>query len=262
MQVILPSLFPPLLERVIGQLNRSSQHIRFLVVSPFEPDIIGANIIWIRDDQPAGVNAALKKAMFSPLLNADELTSIICDDAIYFDDFEEKVTANFTSLFPSGSQAGKPFIMGLNCSNRIGTTFGRAYANFPVFIPKSLLDDPFIRENIFPSTIIGAWGDVWLGMAAWYAGGKVLFADESTLIEFKDRLDQPESALRFRFYRQDMIAFINMWYPKIGQNWNVEQLRGFNIDCPREMLTDHTIYIPDPREFEEKHMNCVTPDRN
>jgi hypothetical protein len=214
MQVIVPSLFPPLLERVISQINRSAKKINFFVVSPFNPTYIAQNIVWIRDEQPAGVNAALKKAMFSDLLNIDELTSIICDDAYYFDYFGEKIEKNFNSLFPSGSYGDAPFIMGLNCADLIGTTFGRAYANFPVFIPKSLLDNTFVRENIFPRAIVGQWGDVWLGMATWYAGGKVLFADASTLIEFKDRLDQPESAFRFRFYEEDMNAFIDMWHSK------------------------------------------------
>lgn len=242
--IIIPSLYPRLLNRALMSVMRdgSDCDIMPVVVAPFPYNFVVIAAKFVQDTQ-AGSNAANR--LGTEACDDDAIIVMSADDVLFRKDWLAYCLPQFLKM---EAEAGEdvPFIMGIRHAGGIGTCYGRMYANFPMF-RKSIVKKHGL--SFFPTFLTG-WGDVALGLSCWQEGGVVKDSgtpDGGPFIKWGDRMGCPESKMKYTPHEADMRA-LREWFVEISLGWP-QEFRGFNVDCPPDMLKDGTIYEPDPVKF-------------
>src|ERR1700680_3068687 len=90
--ITLPSLYPDALTRTLHNIrDTTKQEHEIIVVSPFEPPIIG-NVLWVKETSPAGCNAAHMTALGR--VTGEFVTGWV-DDHTYLGDWSDIVIEDF-----------------------------------------------------------------------------------------------------------------------------------------------------------------------
>src|ERR1700688_2592159 len=90
--ITLPSLYPDALTRTLHNIqDTTKQEHEIIVVSPFEPPLIGP-AIWIKEVRPAGCNAAHMAALEK--VTGEFITGWV-DDHVYVDDWSDIIVEDF-----------------------------------------------------------------------------------------------------------------------------------------------------------------------
>lgn len=240
--VVAPSLFPPLCERLLSSLrNHGADGVDFrpIVIGPNKPQ--GDDVKFVHEEKPRGIYFALREGIKH--CDPGAVVHVTCDDVVYHPGWLAKALPQFER-----EEQATPFmLMGLRHAGGIGTCYGKMYANFPMF-RLSLLDNDGIREHFMPEYLTGQWGDVALGLGVWASGGVVKDSGTETLLGWSDRMGQPEAKTKHAPFERDMKALRSRFDPIFGGGWpNV--YRSFNVDCSPDMLRGGTINIPDYNQF-------------
>lgn len=249
LSIILPSIFPNLLERSIRNIYLTTFGCEYeiVVVSPFE--VSGKHIVWVPEACQRG-NVAAHSIGFNAA-SGDYIISISDDIltppywAVNLIDFIKKRESVLGNI---------PLVCGpRNSECKFGTVFGIFYPYFPCASRKTI-------EKIggwFSTNYISHFGDPDIALRTWTVGGR---CEICTTVRFDlvDRGDTAESSHKGVSLIRDMDSFCKTWAPKYGQGWDSSHLRGFNLDIPEHainMLPQHsvaqlnienTFYVNDP----------------
>jgi hypothetical protein len=247
--LLISTLFPRLCDRALMTAwKHGAEDIEFvpIIVGPEAP--LRSDIIFCEQKEKLGSNAANRVGLES--IEDDAIVVLAADDVIFNRDWLKYALPNFLAL--EKEIEGRPAIMGLRHIGGIGTTYGRMYANFPMFRRNMLREFPSVGENFCPPWLVGQWGDCALGMAIWREGGKVADSGTNTLIRWADRMGFPESPMKYQPQERDIEAFRDH-FADMSAGWP-RNFRGFNIDCFNPaMIKDGTICEPRYENFVKRY---------
>jgi hypothetical protein len=252
--ITLPSLYPDALMRTLQNIQATTKQAHeIIVVSPFDP-MVANSVVWIKEAQPIGCNAAHMAAM--GMVGGEFVTGWV-DDHVYLDDWSDIVVEDFLereALFHAKCP-GMPFVLGLRHIDpaHVGTEFGIYYPYFP-----------FMRTSTarsfgwFTDEYRVGFADSDLAMRIWSAGGRCEWTCQGLIMHLPDDGQKHKDAASWpgldgaHCVPGDMSLFLAKWASKYGVGWDISHLRGFNIDVTPERFpqfmdeTKRTIYYNRP----------------
>lgn len=226
----------------------SDAEVTAVITGPECPRTEGVR--FVEQKERLGSNAANRLGLKS--CDDDAIIVLAADDVIFTKGWLGQVLPKF--LAAEKENEGRAVLMGIRHIGGIGTTYGRMYANFPMFRKSMLATYPAAADNFCPEWLIGQWGDCAFGMGVWREDGVVLDSDTDPLIRWADRMGHPESPMKYAPMENDTEIFRRR-FADFGSGWPMN-FRGFNIDCSPAMLENGTICLPEYRDFVEKYNQC------
>lgn len=224
LSIVLPSLFPQSLLRVLGNVQATTHEIdyEFLAVTPFE--VSGPNVVWVREEVPRGTVAAHAAAYAA--MTGDILVAL-SDDVTLADDWAGIALAALEER--EAENRGGAFCLGLHQSNfAVGTVFGIYFPFFP-FVRASTLR---AVGGYYDPAYVAGYADPDLGLRIWKAGGRCertsLPLITRTVRAGQEDIDPPAktSASELR----DIRTFAERWGVHYGKGWATETKDDFNLD--------------------------------
>lgn len=241
--ILMPSLYSRLLNRALMSAMNHGAEVQVTPVVVTQENPCHEGVRFVHDTEPKGSNHANRIGFAA--CDDDAIVVMAADDVLFKKDWLAYCLPAFLKL-EDGPYMGAPFIMGIRHIGGIGTCYGRMYANFPMFRKSVALK---CGLEFFPDWLTG-WGDVAFGLSCWQRRGIVKDSetpDGEPFIKWGDRMGMPESQMKYGPHNADMAA-LREHFPNFSEGWPTE-FRGFNIDCPTDMLEKGTIYQPDCAKF-------------
>jgi hypothetical protein len=242
LSLILPSLFPAAMRRAIDNLHATTRDVDYeiLAVTPFE--VIGANVRWIREEEPRGVVRA--HALALEQMSGDVVVAL-ADDLIASDNWAATALDNLVRR----ESGGRPFCLGLHQTNFVvGTVFGIYYPFF-VFIRKTILEATGGHHD---PGFVAHYADPDQGLRIWKAGGRCERTDLPLVarVPRPGREDVDPPAKSSAAFQRDMTTFVDRWGPVYGKGWETVSGRDFNLDIDVLFETvvgeEFSIFLNDP----------------
>jgi glycosyltransferase involved in cell wall biosynthesis len=241
LSVMVPTLFPDLAQQSIRQIEMCTVGIDYeiVVVSPIP--LFGPNIKWIKEDQPAGPNAAYKTAFENA---SGEFVAVVGDDILvqpYWAELLLKQALDGEIRHPAG-----PFVCSMT-SGGFGTVFGMHFP-FYTFARRQMLQNlgGLVRPQLFPAD----WADCDLGMRVWDAGGRCEFC-KGTQFRGMNRGAVPDRPRESATLNRDTKTFLAQWGAKYRKNFDLARVRHFLIDIHHEVIQ----WLPRPYQDMIIHEN-------
>jgi hypothetical protein len=238
--ITLPSLFPTLLGKCLTHIRATVTGIDYevVVVSPFEVE--GPDIVWVREDRPAGNCAAHRLAYVH---SSGDVIVTLSDDRLPRAGW---LTAVLHDLVRRERERPGTCLGLAHEPNILGTVFGIYYPFFPVAFRHTIER----AGGYFSADFAAHFGDADLGLRIWRAGGRCLPCFDAKLDYVGLRDDVLESAHRQEKFLADMALFVDKWKDSYGRRWSSGHPRDFNLNIYEQVfdavLKDGTIFHNDP----------------
>jgi hypothetical protein len=231
--ITLPSIHPRALIEALANIEMTScESVEAVVVSPFRPraPTYKTKIIWIDEQDHEGPNAAHEAALRKA---TGDFVLAWVDDHELMKGWDAELLSDFLGR-ENGTDG--PFCLGARQESpaHVGTVFGNYYPYFP-----------FMRRA---DAARGLWitgeyrvgfADVDLGMRVWSAGGRCEWSRNPLVRVLPDddrKIGGADWTGEAHTREADTRLFLSRWAARYGVGYDVQNLRGFNVDVPVDML--------------------------
>lgn len=230
LSILLPTLFPELAAVAIRRLEMCTVGVDYEIVVVSPQEVFGRNVVWVREDSPAGGVAA---AVLAFQHATGDFVAVLTDDMRVEPYWAEVVLAQ--ALAGEAKSPG-PYLCGISTCG-FGLAFGLCFPFFTFARRETVAAiGGLYRPHLFRSF----FADPDLGMRAWDAGGRVEFAKGTFLTGFP-RGETPESLGKFKSYDSDVRSFLAQWGRKYGATFDLSRVRHWQVEIHHEAVQ----YLPD-----------------
>jgi len=216
--ILLPSLRPQSVERVINEFTETNYDVDYeiVVVSPFH--VKGKKVIWIKEDanrtgSVSATNVAHEHStgIYVTYFSDDVHPTLGCLREML--DFMKSKPSIFLGAFkmirPSGGEIG-PF----GAYNRLYACYG-CITNYAINLIGGLFHPSFVYS----------WCDIDLSLRCWTNKGTVEICEKAQVIPIQIE-DELYKKHRERYFERDAETFLEKWHPILGQG--LERNQGVN----------------------------------
>jgi hypothetical protein len=237
--ITLPSLYPDLVNRAIGDIKAAIGNIEHEIVVASSFEVAGPNVIWVREDNPTG-NVAAHDLAYRHCTG--DIVALMSDDIVPTPGWMTRALDHLLA----GERRNKLFVTGVQHVPFAGTVFGLYCPFFPL-ARRSTFESV---GGYFAPEFRAHYGDPDLGLRVWAAGGRVEPLLPANMAPLGEARGLTPNAPRGS-YRADRARFIEKWKDTFGRGWPTDEDGLFNININagilERVLHDGTICMNDPK---------------
>jgi hypothetical protein len=249
LSITLPSLHREQLVSVVENITWTTrERPEIIVVSPFQPfEVPGSRIVWVREDEPAGISAAHAAAFAAA---TGEFVFAWTDDHYVHDGWDDILLGEFrqrekeipTEIFSLGPRFVAPH-------NNVETIFGRYYPCFPLMRRQTV---ERIGGWLSPDFKVG-FSDPDLGMRVWEHGGRCEWSTARMLRPSQNNVRYPGDGFEMKF-RIDAALLVRKWFHMASDRWDLSDTSKYNVGIDLgEACLGRTICCSNGEEFWRKY---------
>ncbi|MBI5298921.1 MAG: hypothetical protein HY877_01290 [Deltaproteobacteria bacterium] len=226
--VVISSLRPERLEKVIDSTEMHSDLVEVVVASPIPPR--PRNFVKHVPVPPPGGSNELSWSQKNNLAvqQASGEYIVFNNDDIHF---RSGWAPALLRHMKESQHKKRPYLTAFHIATkgRIGnryTVFGFLYPNHGCIQKNDLLR---VGGTLFDERLWLGYNDVDLGLRVWFAGGEIDLCSDIILDADRDKPHPVTNPYRTRYYDRDAATFIKIWFPRYFWKfvWHYRQIRSF-----------------------------------